>query len=596
MELQISYLNTMLIFVILAMSLNLLLGYAGQVSVAHGAFAAIGGYTTARLLLRYHIGLPWGLVAGFVISALIGLLIGIPALRLSTEYLILLTLAVQTIIIALVSTVDILGGTYGLQSVRGFSLFGHELTQPSDFLPLFVFLALVCLLVLYRLGESAYGRVLRGIREDEVACRSLGKNVFSYKLAVFSLTAGMAGIAGTMLVMQNGIAAPNLFGFDQSTIILAMVILGGSGNLLGSALGAVVLVLLTPLFQSVFTFSADKAALWRLAAYGLVLVLVVLIRPQGILPERFGFRKRKGRITESDLPSELAEKAAAFASAKSPRATDVVATVEPSSPTPDNSHAADAKGEVVLEVKGLCKSFGGIAAAQDLNISLRRGTITAIVGPNGAGKTTVFNLLTGSIRADSGTVTLKGENVSSMRPDQIARAGMTRSYQDVRLFPRLPVLANVMLAIGKQPGESAVDLFFRPRRVRTVERATKERAMHWLSFVGMSEYADLEAGSLAFGQQKLVALARVLATEAEVILLDEPASGIDEQWVDVMLGLIEEVRDQGRTVCIVEHNLNVVGRLADHTYFMELGRITAEGSFQELTTNKRLSEAYFGTA
>jgi len=250
----------------------------------------------------------------------------------------------------------------------------------------------------------------------------------------------------------------------------------------------------------------------------------------------------------------------------------------------------------VVQVYGLTKRFGGITAAYDLSMQLNKGTITALVGPNGAGKTTVYNLLTGAIRPDSGKVLLKGEDITAMRPDQVALRGMVRSFQDVRVFNRLSVLQNVMLAVPDQPGERVLQLFGRWVHSTRVERQVRERAMQWLDFVGMSALAPFPAGALAFGQQKLVALARVLATESDVVLLDEPSSGIDEQWVDVMLGLIEKLRPQGRTVCIVEHNLHVVGRLADHVYFMELGRITAEGSFEDLTSEQRLAEAYFGTA
>jgi len=605
-ELQISYLNLILIFAIFALSLNLLLGYTGQVSVAHAAFGAVGGYSLAYLLINHGVSLALGSLLSVVLSAAVGLLVGIPALRLSTEFLILLTLAVQTIIITLVTTSSSFGGTYGLQNVQGFTLFGKTLILPSDYLLLFIALTVIVYLVVRRLGESPYGRVLRGIREDEAACRSLGKNVFAYKLTVFAVTAGMAGLAGAMLVTQNQLASPSLFSFDQSTAIVAMVILGGTGNLVGSIVGAAVLVLLTPFFQNVLNFSPDVASLWRLIAYGAVLVVVMLVRPQGLLPEgrtplriARGLGRRRSPATASaaggvHIPAQA--RAAAESETDPDKDAHALTELEHHGALPDIVASTGRRGEVVLSVSGLSKRFGGITAAEDLNMELRRGTITALVGPNGAGKTTVFNLLTGAIRPDAGQVVLLGQDISGLRPDQVARHGMVRSFQDVRVFPRLSSLENVMLAIQGQPGEHASGLFLRPGATAKVERQARARALEWLSFVGMDSYADFPAGALAFGQQKLVALARVLATEAEVVLLDEPASGIDQQWVEVMLGLIEQLREQGRTICIVEHNLHVVGRLADNTYFMELGRITAEGSFEELTGEKRLAEAYFGTS
>ena len=253
-------------------------------------------------------------------------------------------------------------------------------------------------------------------------------------------------------------------------------------------------------------------------------------------------------------------------------------------------------GEVVVDVRGLSKSFGGIRAVDGLNMQLPRGAITALVGPNGAGKTTVFNLITGALPLDAGRVTLNGSDITGMRPDQVTKLGMVRSFQDVRVFPKLSVLENVLLAVPGQSGERLKDLFLAPRRVRDDERAAQRRALEWLSFIEMVELAELPAGALGFGQQKLLALARLLATEAEVLLLDEPASGVDYQWLDKLLGVALRLRDEGRTICIVEHNLEVVGRLADHVYFMELGRVTAEGSFTEMTEDPRLAEVYFGFA
>ena len=606
MELQISYLNEILIFVIFAVSLNLLLGNTGQVSVAHAAFGAVGGYALAYMFLHHGTPLWLGTLIGIVAAGLVGFVVGLPALRLTTEWLILLTLATQTIIITLATTSSSFGGTYGLQNVTGFTLFGKKLQQPSDFLPLFIGFAVIVVLIVYRMAESPYGRVLRGIREDDVACRSLGKNIYSFKLTVFGVTAAMAGLAGTMLVEQNQLASPSLFGFDQSTAIVAMVILGGTGNIVGAILGATVLTLLTPFFENVLNFSADRASLWRLIAYGIVLVVVMLVRPQGLLPEGVSLRSiprrllsRGKRKTAAGLPAPEDVSRGALASTGDlglEADAHALTELQHRGALPTSGEIEGNTGDVVLSVVNLSKRFGGITAADGLTMQLRRGTITALVGPNGAGKTTVFNLLTGAIRPDSGEITLNGRDITGLHPNQVTRLGMARSFQDVRTFPRLSAAANVMMAVQDQPGEHISNLFLRPRLVRQGERKARQTAMQWLSFVGMESFADYPAGALAFGQQKLVALARILATNAEVVLLDEPASGIDQQWVDVMLGLIEELRAQRRTVCIVEHNLHVVGRLADHTYFMELGRITAQGTFEELTGERRLAEAYFGTA
>jgi branched-chain amino acid transport system permease protein len=284
--------------------------------------------------------------------------------------------------------------------------------------------------------------------------------------------------------------------------------------------------------------------------------------------------------------------------------TSLMAVHQPGAGLSDEAESAREKtrervwqeAPVVLETSGVSKRFGGIVAADDLAIQLRKGTITALVGPNGAGKTTVFNLLTGFIRPDSGSVRLNGVELVGRNPDKVARMGLVRSFQDVRLMQRLTCLQNVMLAVQGQSGENLGKLLFGGRAASRSEVETRAKAMDWLGFVGMAEFADIPAGALSYGQSKLLSLSRALATEADVLLLDEPASGIDTKWVDTVLDLVEAVREQGRTVCIVEHNLHVVGRLADHTYFMELGRITAQGTIDELSNSPRLAEAYFGTA
>jgi branched-chain amino acid transport system permease protein len=551
----------------------------------------------ANLVLNAHGSAIEGLVLGTLGGALIGFLIGLPALRLTTEWLILLTLATQTIILLFISATPWLGGTHGLQNIIDLSLFGHALEGPSDdFLP-FLVLTVIVFLVCYRLGESPYGRVLRGIREEESAVRALGKSVFTYKLTIFSVTCAMAALAGSMLVIEESIASPTQFLFDTSSAIVAIVVIGGAGNLYGTILGVTALAALDPIFEYGLNMRPEVAAVYRQVAYGAALVAIVMLRPAGLWPDGTRGRLRRVKLrTGADIPTD--SPIAADAVIDAAHANEHV-HLSVNAQAPDTAHVPpelDDGKELVLSVTNLTKHFGGIRAVEGLNIELHRGKITALVGPNGAGKTTVFNLLTGSIPSDTGDVLLHGKDITGFSPDQVARRGMARSFQDVRIFPRLTALENVMLAAQHNVGESFAPLFTQFGKVARVEREVAEKSYQWLEFVGMEEFAAAPCGSLAFGQQKLVALARVLATEADVLLLDEPASGIDRQWIDVMLSLIMQVRAQGRSVCIVEHNLHVVERLADHTYFMELGRITAQGVFSELTADKRLAEAYFGTA
>jgi branched-chain amino acid transport system permease protein len=595
-EYWINVLDTVLIFSIFALSLNLLLGYAGQVSVAHAAFGAIGGYTAAYISLHYGVHFLPALAIGTVVAAACGTGVSLPALRLSTEYLILLTIAVSSIVIAIATSVPALGGSYGLLGRHPADLWplpSGELLNPSQWLGVLIVAAALTYLLCWRLGESPFGRVLRGIREDEVATRSLGKDIFRYKTAVFGITAGMAGLAGALLFYYNQLASPGVYGFSVSLVIFTMVIFGGMGNLAGSVLGALVLVLLQPVLERVIDLAPAQASLTRLVIYGVGLALLMRLRPQGALPEGtslLGVLRRlaagRGLRALAEMPPE-------------PEPSDMRVLVLPrTSPSPLAvvGGLEGRRGSVgAVEVRGLSKRFGGIVAVDDLSFELQPGLITALVGPNGAGKTTVFNLLTGVVRPDSGVVLLNGQDVTGKRLDQVTRLGMARSFQDVRVHARLSALENVMLGVQGQPGEDIRSLLLSPWSVRRHEREARERAMDCLAFVGLTDAAAMPAGALAFGQQKLVALARVLATQAEVLLLDEPASGIDVRWVEPMLDLVAEFRAQGKTVCIVEHNLHVVQRLADTVCFMELGRVTARGPIRELMRDERLAEAYFGT-
>ena len=572
------------IYSIYAISLNVLLGFTGQLSVAHAAFGAVGGYIAAYLGLDH----GWAFIPCLLVGAggagVAGMLASLPASYLDVRYMILLTLALSTAIIAVVGAIPALGGATGLTSLPFPSVFGTTLLEPSQWFRVTLVIALIVLAICWRMVHSPFGRVLRGVREDELATRGVGKNVVRYKVTVFGVTAAMAGIAGALISYYDSSIQPTAFGLSQSLEIIAMIVIGGTANLLGSILGAAILILVSYVLTNVINISTTTSGYVQLFIYGALIIAFMMLLPQGLLRERWTFERLWHRLrhhpTESDehavTPEELAVAAAHAAAA-------------------ENGHA-DGVGRIALEAHGLRKYFGGIRAADELSLELRTGQITGLIGPNGAGKTTVFNLLTRVIPPDAGVVTLSDQLVTDWTPNRIATSGMSRSYQDVRIFARMSVLENVLIAIPHQPGERLFNLFLRPLAVRKFEREARTRALEHLQFVGLAEHADDAAGSLPFGDQKLLALARLLATEAEVLLLDEPASGIDIDGVEKMLQLIEQLRERGKSVCIVEHNLHVVERLADRVYFMEAGRITAEGTMTELMSQERLSEVYFGSS
>lgn len=576
------------IYAIYAISLNVLLGYTGQLSVAHAAFGAVGGYIAAYLGLLHGWTFLLALLAGFAGAGIAGVLASLPASYLDVRFMILLTLALSTAITAIVGAIPALGGQTGLTSLPFPKVFGMTLLEPNQWFWFALVIGLIMLSICWRMVASPFGRVLRGIRDDELATRGVGKNTVRYKVTVFGVTAAMAGLAGAMLSYYDSSIQPTGFGLPESLEIIAMIVIGGTANLWGSILGAAILTLVTYILSNVIDLSTTITGYVQLFIYGALILVFMLALPQGLIRERWTPERLWVRLRRRQAVDEAGGAATAAVIAGDADGDGSAGDSEA------DGSATNGSGRVALEALGLRKHFGGIRAADDLSLQLRTGQITGLIGPNGAGKTTVFNLLTRVIPPDAGEVKLSEQNVTDWTPNRIAVSGMSRSYQDVRIFGRMTVLENVLIAIPHQPGERLVNLFLRPWAVYKFEREARQRATEHLRFVGLADHADAEAGSLPFGDQKLLALARLLATEAEVLLLDEPASGIDIDGVERMLGLIQQLRARGKCVCIVEHNLHVVERLADRVYFMEAGRITAEGTMSELMKQERLSEVYFG--
>ncbi|MCZ7664386.1 MAG: branched-chain amino acid ABC transporter ATP-binding protein/permease [Thermoleophilia bacterium] len=593
---------TILIYIILGVSLNLLLGYAGQVSMAHAVFYGIGAYTAGLLTLPVleaaegaaargvTSGLGWNWLPALLIAVAVPLvfafIIAIPAVvSVTGEYLILLTLAFQVVVNQLMNSLTtVTGGPYGLTPIPPFSLFGHELSSPPQALGFFVVAALLAVFVTWRIGESPFGRLLKGIREDEIAVRALGKNTLIVKVTVFGVAAAIAGMAGALASYYYQFIAPGNYSLDLSIFVVAVVVLGGAGNLIGTILGAIVLGSLTPLLQNIAWIGSSNSIPWQGVIYGVGLVIIMRFRPQGILPEGLSPRWFK----------HAARSASAELTGAAPGSWSLGVDYPDSAETCASGDEGD-EGEDVVRISGLARNFGGLRAVDGVDMALRRGRITALIGPNGAGKTTIFNMVTGELKPDSGQVWFRGTDVVGEKPHKLARFGIVRSFQDVRVFQQLSALENVAMAVPGQPGENLVRLGLQPRRTRRAERETRAKAHAYLDFVGMSEKADELVVNLSFGEQKLVAIARLLATEGDVLLLDEPTSGIDANSVNQVIDLILRLCRFGKTVCIVEHSVHVVDKLADHVYFLDHGAVIEEGTMKDLTSRPHLVEVYFGT-
>lgn len=567
-----------LIFIALGASLNLLMGFAGQFSMAQAVFYGIGAYSAGLLTVNMGWNPVFSIIGAIAVTFISAGILSLPAAkRVRGEYLILLTLAFQMVVNQLMNSWrQLTGGPYGF-TVPWLTLFGKEFVTPVQFVPVMLIACIVVLLITWGLGESPFGRLLKGIREDETAVRALGKDTILAKLLVFSITAGMAGFIGGLSAYYYQFIAPGTYSLDLSIFIVSIIVLGGIGNLTGTVLAAIILGGLRPLLQNLDFIGDENSYPWQAVIYGMALILLMMFRPEGLLPEGVGIASLFSR-----KPPQTPERPSGIRSGIAPVAIE-------------RASDAAAGEEAIVRIEGLTKRFGGIYAVNDVTTIFRRHQITALIGPNGAGKTTIFNLITGVLTPDSGRVLLRGMDITGKTPNEVARLGMARSFQDVRLFRRLTVLQNVAMAVPGQPGENVVTLALRPMHTRAVDQQTLERAMHYLELTGMAGKAEEKVANLGYGEQKLVAIARLLATEAEVLLLDEPTSGIDPSALDGMIELVIQLKGIGRTICIVEHSLHVVERLADHVIFMEEGRVTAEGTIAELTSQERLVEVYFGT-
>jgi ABC-type branched-subunit amino acid transport system permease subunit/ABC-type branched-subunit amino acid transport system ATPase component len=548
------------LYAILAASFNLLIGFAGLFALSQAAFFGVGAYTTAILATKLGLPFPVPLVASVLLTAAVGILVALPALRIGGDHLVIVTLALQIIVIAImVNWRGVTGGTDGIAGIPKIVIAGTALDTPARFLPFAVAMAAVCLAIAGRLAASPFARAVRAMRENEQAVQAAGKNIVAIKLAVFAFSAGLAAVAGGLYAQYISYVSAETFTIDATIYILAMVILGGTGNLWGSLLGAVILTALPELLKFV-ALPPDIADKSRQILYGLALIVILLLRPQGLLGEISTRRRRR-------MPEAASEGIGA---------------------------GAPSDGEVTLEGRGLARRFGGIVAVSGLDITLRRGRIIGLIGPNGAGKTTAFNLLTGFLKPDEGAVLLNGLALTGTAPYRVVRRGVARSFQDLKLFARMTALDNVMVALPQQKGDNLFNVYFRPWRVASDERRNRARALAILDFVGLHDKADVTAENLSYAEEKLLSIARLVATGAEVLLFDEPLSGLAPNALEAIFPVLRRLAAGGKTICIIEHNLDVIRGLCDTAVFLDEGRKLAEDVPERLIADPALAARYFG--
>ncbi len=560
------------IAVIMAVSLNLTTGFLGQLALGHAGFMAIGAYTAALITknltgMSISLSFPLGLLAGGLMAAVFGIIIGVPALRLKGDYLAIITLGFGEIIRVILNNLPFTGGAMGLIGIK----------RVTDFHYVYI-LAVLVVVCLFTLGRSRHGRAILSIRENEVAAESTGIPTTYYKVFAFTLAAFFAGIAGGLYAHKMGALSPATFDFNKSIDYLVMVVLGGMGSITGSILAATVLTLLPELLR----FLAD----WRMLIYSLILVLMMLFRPKGLLgTAEFSL------VAVWDFCAERIKRLLARYRAAHPRKKTKV--IMPEVPKYDYANF----NLPVLETKQLGIRFGGLQAAQDVNIHLMDNEIVGLIGPNGAGKTTVFNMLTGVYRPTEGDITLLGKSIVGKVTHDITANGIARTFQNIRLFKSMTVLENVKVAFQTRMHYSVADGVLRTPKYAKEERGIDLRARELLSVFGMEDVADTRADSLSYGQQRKLEICRALASNPKVLLLDEPAAGMNPIETQELMETIKLIRSRfSVAILLIEHDMKLVMGICERIYVLSYGRIIAQGTPAEISRNPEVITAYLGAA
>ncbi len=571
------------IYIMLAMGLNLVAGFAGLLDLSYVAFFGIGGYIFALLSSdQFGIHLPFLMV--LPVSALIamgfGFALGATTVRLKGDYLAIVTLAFAQIFKLLLLNLDrpvnITGGVNGIYNFDPIHMFGVAIVTPVAYAYLIWLAAWITVAACFRLKKSRYGRGWEAIREDELAAESMGIHTTWMKLAAFAGGACIAGATGSLFASFQDSVFPNNFDFPQLVIVYCMVILGGLGNIVGVILGAVVLSILPEFLR--------EYGAYRMMLFGLILIVLMAIRPQGIMGEIGFFVKRKKRPDRDETgvlkaSTELYYSGNdAFACADLPR--------------------YQRSRETILRLHHVSRRFGGITALSDLSFEVREGEILSIIGPNGAGKSTVFNLISGVYPPGKGTIFYRGTDITGFKPHRVVKAGIARTFQNLRLFNQMTVLDNARVGQFCRTRSGPFSILFHLPRYRRDETCSTEKASTILELFGarLTGYRfNQQAKDLSYANRRRLEIARALSTDAKVLLLDEPSAGMNPQETEEITRFIQNLRDTfGYTIVLIEHKLTVVRTISDRVIALDYGIKIAEGTYESVANNPKVIEAYLG--